>query len=172
MSRQFAWIYKNFQASTFDDEGPWSLGHIYDQMQEEGLLNVFFYDGVPQRAWFAGLNFGMTDMLFAAYDNKDLLGFARINNITGLSGLMHFCFFEAGKDIAPAIADDLHNILAEGGMRSLLGITPKPYRHAIKFAESVGFVRVGVLPGACKMVNHGGKYVDGVITVKTLTTGE
>lgn len=170
--RPFAWIYKNFQASTFDDDGPWSLGHIYDRMQAEGLLDVFFYDGVPAKTWFEGLNFGLTDLLYAAYDDTELLGFARINNLTGRSGLMHFCFFEAGKDIAPAIADDLHSFLAEGGMKSLLGITPKPYRHAIRFAESVGFVRCGVLPGACKMANHGGRIVDGVITVKTLTQGE
>lgn len=170
--RSFAWVYKDFQGSTFDADGPWSLGHIYDRMLKEGLLDVFFYDGRPQRAWFEGLNFGMTDIVSAAYDGETLLGFARINNITARSGMMHFCYFDAGKDIAPAIAEDLFDDLVRGGFKSLMGLTPKPYRHAIRFAESVGFVRCGVLPGACKLANHGGRIVDGIITVKTLTQGD
>ena len=165
--KTWAWCYSVPGKTNFDATGPWSLGYIYDQMEAEGLLPVFFYDGVPTRPAFIGMGFGLTDLVYAAYIDVTPLVFARVNNLTGLSGLMHFCYFEAGMPHAADLAFDFFDFLRDGGMKSLLGLTPKPYRHAINFAVSVGFERIGVLPGACYLAARC-KHVDGILTVKNL----
>lgn len=165
---KWAWLYKTDKDNTFDPDGDFSLGTVYDVMAREGLLRVFFYDNVPGRAEFVRMMGHPGQLVYVPYGPDRLpIAFARVTCLTGASGLMHFCYFMAGMPCRYELADDLYDFLADGGMQSLIGLTPKPYRHAIRFAVSTGFRVVGTVPGACYMASRE-RFVDGVLSVKDL----
>lgn len=165
---KYYWCYDLATESNFEDEGPYSIGHIYDSMDREQLLRVFYYAGnCPSKEEFIQQWSSPQFFVYAAYRQDNLLGLLLLNNFTGLSALSHLCYFKAGLDEKLEIAKECMGILRDGGMASLVGLTPKPYRHAINFALSVGYKKVGELQGACYMASHD-KYVDGIITTLNL----
>lgn len=169
-SSPWFWLCSYPGKNTFQpDDLPLSLGDIYDTMQDEGLADVFVYDGWLMRHEFIE-KFSAPDVLtHAAFDLQGQpLVFACINNRTGYSGLSHFCYFAAGKPYLDELAAEWFAMLADAGLRSLMGITPRPYRHAWKFALKQGYTLAGIVPGACVLVHHGGRVVDGVLTIKDL----
>ena len=154
---------------SLDPDGPLSLGALHDAMAADRLLDVFFYDGVPSRSDF------ISDerWTYAAFreDGRPLV-LAAVTGMTGKSGLAHFCYLRAGLAPAQLLAREWLLMLAEGGMRSLLGLTPAPFRHALAFAESVGFRRLGRLPGACVLAARRNRVCDGVLTMLDMTRDE
>ncbi len=157
--------------NTFDPEGPLSLGALYDAQVKQGLLEVFFYDGAPDREEFIRIFSGEERWTYAAFavDGRPLV-LAAVRGITGKSGMFDFCYFTAGLPCKERLARECLLMLREGGMRSLVGLTPAPYRHALRFASRVGFARAGVVPGACVFASRGGRVADGVVTIMDLQT--
>ena len=158
---------------SLDPDGPLSLGALHDAMAADRLLDVFFYDGVPSRSDFIRLFQSDERWTYAAFreDGRPLV-LAAVTGMTGKSGLAHFCYLRAGLAPAQLLAREWLLMLAEGGMRSLLGLTPAPFRHALAFAESVGFHRLGCVPGACVLAARLNRVCDGVLTMLDMTRDE
>ena len=175
MSLEHFWLCDVPGTDTFDAGGPLSLGALYDALLAEGLLEVFCYDGAPSCDAFIE-KFGRDDhWTYAAFrEDGAPLVMAVVNGVTGKSGLAHFCYFRAGLPLAAALAREWLLMLAEGGMKSLVGLTPAPFRHALRFARAMGFRQVGIVPGACVLAARQNRVCDGVLTVLDMTceTGE
>ncbi len=160
---------------TFDVSGPLSLGALYDAMGADGLLEAFCYDGVPSRDAFIEKFNHDNHWTYAAFREDGVpLVMAVVNGVTGKSGLAHFCYFRAGLATRAGLAREWLLMLRDGGMQSLVGLTPAPFRHALRFAQDMGFRRAGVVPGACVLAARHNRVCDGVLTILDMTsqTGE
>ena len=151
------------------------MNRTWHQLSTEGKDSWLFYDaGVRDSLDYIDF---MTDPAVFAYlvcdhDGKTPLATYFVNNFIGNAGTMHFSFFDAGLSRSKAIGIDTCNfLLRNGGLSALIGITPKPFRHAWKFATSVGFVQKAILPQACYLKGVGQtRLVDAVITLCTTET--
>lgn len=78
---------------------------------------------------------------------------------------IHFAFAEFANSfrIAQVFISTLKETLSN--IKSLLAISPLPYRHSRRFAEALGFQELGRVPGACVLCEHNNKVVDGVFYV-------
>lgn len=151
-----------------------SILQLIEDLEKGGRLSAFFYDttdvplnhlatfreweeeGEENKRW-----------LYAAKDTDTgkYLVFASVNNPIGYTGMCHFCFAEGTENYAHLLAKEwLSSVVSKNALQALYGLTPKPYRHAISFAQSVGFEVIGTLPKACYMAKYD-KYVDGIITI-------
>lgn len=151
-----------------------SLLELYNRMEEKNLLDVFFYNGdVPDVFQFTMkiLNecSSRISWFLSAYRDRDFndpLGFAYLNNAIGHNMLCHFCFFNLDdRELNMRLADEFHKIVFSTGLKTLIGITPKPFRHAWKFALDVGFKKIMELPEACYIAKHK-RWVPAIITIK------
>lgn len=160
--------------STFDAEGPFSLGALYDGMQKDERLAAYFYNGLPTREEFISLCTQKERWVYAWYamDGTPMMKVG-ITDFQGKVGMIHFCGFKAGDVHRFAIAKHcLDTVCCPHGLSALVGLTPKPFRHAWHFAEDVGFKKLAEVPGACTM-NIKGKVMtkDGVLTLYTPNGG-
>ena len=154
---------------TLRDDGPLSLADLYDQLVADGLLDTFFYDCHMGKLDFIHRLRRDDQWVYAAFSMEgDPLVFSILNNHTGYSALSHFCYFRAGMDMRETLAYEWLRTLRDGGMRSLVGLTPKPYRHAWRFAINVGYKMAGIVPGACILAHHNNRVCDGVLTICNL----
>lgn len=93
------------------------------------------------------------------------VAFYWMNNFSGRCAAIHFCVlrhaFSQSFDIGKYVC---HWILDTGYVDTLIGITPKVYRAAIKFVKRLGFVEKAAIPKAFEL---NGRYIDGILTIKT-----
>lgn len=76
--------------------------------------------------------------------------------------MIHFCFARQARPLALQIGFEMLNRIAnETGLKSLVGLLPATYRHAINFVKRLGFCHAATLAGACPMDGRG--TVDGVL---------
>lgn len=153
------------------------LAVIWQKLEEEGRSGWLFYDGFT-RTERDFIDF-MTDpnvYSYAVYSPDDggitPLALYWLNNPIGNATMMHFAYLTAGQAERYRIGIETCNfLLRSGGISALIGITPKPFRHAWRFALSVGFVKMGILPKACTLLGPGGRrVVDAVVTLCTPET--
>jgi len=148
------------------------LKKLYERMVSEGLDKAVLYDG-SIKCWQDWANFMLETkswLVQCAWEDGTVVGMWWLNGFLGKTAMIHFCWFknttfnekvEIGKQALKWLAS--LNIL-----RSVFGLTPKPYRHVIPYLEATGFSNRGYLPGACYMARKN-KYVDGVISVFDLS---
>ena len=150
---------------------------LWNLMESEDKVRWLFYDG-KVRDVQDYIDF-MTDPAVHAYalyerDWETPLATYFVNNFIGKAAMLHFCYFDAGLSRREALAIDTCNFLLKGhngGISALIGITPLPFRHAWKFALSVGFERKAILPKACHVpyIQRGAVplYTDAIVTLCT-----
>lgn len=149
---------------------------VWDALVVENKERWLFYDGqVRDRVDYISFMTDPSVFAYAVYDHdwETPLATYFVNNFMGNAAMMHFCYLDAGINRKQAIGIEATNFLLWGGkISALIGITPKPFRHAWKFALSVGFVKVGVIPGACRLATPGGasRLTDAVATLCTPET--
>lgn len=149
---------------------------VWHQLEREGEKHRWlFYDGGVRDA-LDYVEF-MSDPTVYAYlvcdhDWETPLATFFVNNFIGHAALMHFVFLDAGQSRKREIGIDVCNFLLRNGeVSALIGITPKPFRHAWKYALSVGFVQKAVLPEACFLAYaEVPRLVDAVVTLCTRET--
>lgn len=169
-------IRANIRNNSMDALTPERLSHIWDTLQEEGRTSWLFYDGLTAaKDDYIDFMCDPTVYAYAVYDHdcETLLATYFVNNFKGNVGMMHFCFFTAGQSRRYEIGIDACNFLLQsnGGISALFGLTPKPFRHAWRYALAVGFRMLGVIPEACSLaVFDKPKLVDGVATLCTPQT--
>lgn len=148
---------------------------MWRRLVGEGKQRFLFYDGHISD-WPDYYSF-MRDpgvYAYAVYDpaTDEPLATYFVNNFVGHAAMMHFAYLDAGLSRRYAIGIDVCNfLLRNGGLSALIGITPRPFRHAWKFALEVGFVQKAILPQACRIVTDGHtRMVDAVATLCTPET--
>lgn len=138
----------------------------------EDTGQYLFYDGtIRDKEDYLGLLVNPHTMAFGLFspDGNNPLGLCWLNNFLGHASLMHFIIFGEGLPHKRQIAQSMlgHLLFGQGSQISgLIGITPKPFRHAWKFALESGFERIGILPRACWVASHN-RMVDAVLTLCT-----
>lgn len=149
----------------FRVSGTWSLDYIYDVMQEQDRVRFFFYDdnlhtiekfkewARAEHNWFYALYLKGT---------QEPLAFAVLNNHMGYTAMIHYCLMDEGLPHGKDIVDCFFSE-ARKTKQCLIGITPKPFRHAWKFSMAVGGKLITELPGACYLARRD-SYVPGVVT--------
>lgn len=145
---------------------------LWDALEAEGKVPFLFYDGETRdRQDYIEFMSSPDVYAYAVYDKATgqiPVATYFLNGFIGRSAQMHFCYLDAGIEDRYALGIETCNfLLRSGGISALIGITPKPFRHAWKFALAVGFRRMGVLPAACRVKD---RYVDAVITLCTHET--
>lgn len=150
---------------------------LWDRLEAEGKIPFLFYDGETRdRQDYIEFMASPDVYSYVAYDKTGRVPLATyfVNDFIGLSCKMHFCFLDAGIEHKYAIGVETCNfLLRAGGIAALIGITPKPFRHAWQFALRVGFTKMGVLPAACRLARLPGNkssYVDAIVTLCTPET--
>lgn len=148
-----------------DDFGIDGLQGLWTRLVEDDLVRVVFHDGgvtdfgafarllAPERAW-----------LYRVDAHAVPQGFFWCKGFSGRAAQVHFCFFRNGMSAARAAGAMALTFLlapqcADAPLDTLLGVTPAPYRHALRLAADLGFSRLGVVPA--------GRVVDVVLTVLT-----
>ena len=137
------------------------------RMVNDGLADAVFYDTYPSEYWssWEWLTEEARCWLFRAEVDGVPAGVCWLNNFVGRSSMIHFCVFSAFQRMALELGQAvLDHVWAQGEHDSVYGITPAPYRHALKFVGALGFERMGVIPNACHMIRRN-RYVDGVVTI-------
>lgn len=151
--------------SRFSDSGKWSLDYIYGKLVSEDLLRIMFYDSslftldmfkdwaLDKACWF-----------YAMYQagTHEPLAFAAINGHVGRAAMLHYCIFSQGRPNGLDIAADFLKE-ASKAKDCLLGLTPKPFRHARHFAVKAGGKAIAEIPGACYLASKD-QFVPGIVT--------
>lgn len=155
-----------------------ALQDIYARMDADGLADVVFYNGgITGPASFANFATGHGLELRTVYHGNEPVGVVWINNALGLACMTHFCILrrfwpwqrEIGIWTVRRYLEPLNPATGAPYLTALYGLTPKAYRHALRFIQSIGFRLLGVLPGACEFQGpHGPVYRDGMTSVLTL----
>lgn len=130
---------------------------VWRQLEAEGKDRWLFYDD-DVRDEFDFIEI-MSDPTVQAYmicdhDWETPLALCFLNNFIGSAAMMHFAFLDAGLERRYAIGIDTTNFLLRGkgaGVSALIGLTPKPLRHAWQFACAVGFIQKAIIPNACRL---------------------
>lgn len=150
---------------------------LWDSLEAEGKIPFLFYDGETRdRQDYIEFMSSPDVYSYAVYDKTGHIPLATyfVNDFIGRVGKMHFCFLDAGIEHKYAIGVEACNfLLRAGGISALIGITPKPFRHAWQYALQVGFQKIGILPAACHLARLSGdkaRHVDAVITLCTPAT--
>ncbi len=166
----FELLYRTAHYENFGESYDFHLKSIYNSMLNENLLKVFFYDRQDiDFAEFKGYCSSKSRYFYYYHHNNIPLAIAFLNGFTGLCALSHFCFFKSAYANKNQIAKHwLNQVCNEKALTCLVGITPKPYKHAINFALSHGYEQIGTLEKSCAMHrNNRIKYVDGILTKYT-----
>lgn len=94
-------------------------------------------------------------------------GFMVFQQGPGQARFCHFSAYPGFDDIVVPMGLDIEQwAFSNGNLSSLVGLTPKPYRHVTNFFKQAGFEPVGTIPGACYIAKHD-RYCDGVVSVCT-----
>ena len=81
--------------------------------------------------------------------------------------MAHFCYAKEARPLAIDIGKRMLELIAsETGFRSLIGLLPATYRHAVNFVQRLGFIDAARLAGACPLAGRG--IVDGVLVTTNL----
>ena len=169
-------IRANIRGDCLDTLTPERLSRIWDVLEDEGRTPWLFYDGLTaSREDYITFMCDPQVYAYAVYDHdgETLLATYFVNNFMGDAAMMHYCFFMAGQNRRYEIGIDTCNfLLRNSGISALIGLTPKPFRHAWRYALRCGFRVLGVIPRVCKLeaVGSNPRLVDGVLTLCTPQT--
>lgn len=151
---------------------------LWCKLHHEGLHRIVFYDGgvqseadllhlvAPERAW-----------CYAFECAGEPLAFFWCNGFSGRAAHIHFCFFRAGMHRADELGKRAMRFLlgiegrSEAPLDALLGVTPAPFAHAVRYAKRLGFRELGRIPGGLSLragalgAGASGRVVDAVLTL-------
>lgn len=151
----------------FDDE----INKLYDKVESEDLFKVYFYDGSVKSlddlySW--AYNF---PLIYLCYKGDMLLGFCAFGAVTSnyLSAFGHFCVFKDGRENIEDTTACLFQAMRElskNGTKTIIGITPIKYRHALKFVQERLFFEVMyTVPDMVNLYYKNNMVCDGVLSI-------
>lgn len=138
----------SIEAFSTQDKG--KLGDLFDSMNNDRAndrankkaLEAFML-GALDRTRF--IDFCYQSWIYTCHLNGAFVGFGLLNAFKGKSAFFHFCMIGAQEHTADFGRLIFHNIFRSGHITTLLGSTPKCYRHVFPVLQSVGFELVDVI---------------------------
>lgn len=158
------------------------LDYIWQQIEREALDRVVFYDGITRSAeGLAALLARGRAWAYCFERHGEVLSLWWCNGHMGHMAQIHFCVFEAGRSCAHDMGMAAVRFIMQvrngregqntAPVSALCGMTPAPFRHAVRYAMGLGFQQVATLPRASYLAPDAlggrghGRYVDTVLTV-------
>lgn len=139
----------------------------FQRLAYHGLLETMLYS-------YKSPSFGQfktildKSRVLTVYDTGQVpVGIAWFDNCMCKLMWSHFCLYPAYQHEATKWANIILAKVKSWGIHTLMGITPKPYRHARKFITQLGFEQVATLPQACYLAKQD-RYTDGILSMRTL----
>lgn len=133
-----------------------AINRIWIQLHKERQLNRVFYDGSAANA--KGLIKTVRDantFFIRVEDMGGLLAIVWLNGWAGYTADIHFCGFKAVYGRSIDVGRAIHKVLFASKrdndtefVRTLIGRVPAFNRMGIKFMERMGYVILGIVPGA------------------------
>jgi hypothetical protein len=128
---------------------------IWQTLCVEGKKDIVFYDGqITNESEFVQFMQDDTNYVYVAYEGVKPLALVWVNNFLGRCGMIHFTMFYNSRGKEELISSFLLNFLlftkhqGEYCFDALYGLTPKVYRHALRFIEKLGFRLVAEMPAS------------------------
>jgi hypothetical protein len=127
-------------------------------MENEGLVDVVFYDGIID-SLKKFMNFSGKH-LYSFYYDAQLVGFSWLTHLettsAGKSCRLHYCTFRAGKRILRPATEHWINFLLKH-YDFLFGHTPENNHSGVTFLKRVGFKVIGKIPEFAFIAKEGSK---------------
>lgn len=139
---------------------------LISQVRAEGLQEALIYTlkECTDEHWLDILKHAWT---FTVYDGNKPCGITWFDNQNGYSAWCHYLLF---KEYMPRAAElgmiPIKWLEDKLGVRTLLGITPKPYRHSFKLMQAWGFKAIHTIPFGCYLAKYD-RYTDGIFFMRT-----
>lgn len=146
------------------------LAAMYEGMWRSGTLDYFFHAAAQRFTREDFVRFATADArwVYAYFDpaTQQPLCMAVFSDFSGRAAMCHFASMGAGGSVCHALARHcMHLVCNDNALSCLVGLTPACFRHSVRFAESVGFVRIATVKNACLVRSAKGalKYRDGML---------
>lgn len=136
---------------------PADIDTLYQQLVRQNLDAYLFASGSIDSPEAFNQAINRDDVwLYAAFDKDESpLALAILDTFKGCSAFMHFAFFRGeGVRLARPLGEAFLQMLFTSGFTCLLGCVSTRFRSARRFAQSLGFVTLGTLPGAYPICNR------------------
>ncbi len=134
------------------------MAAIYYQMKIDGTLDTVFYDGkVNSPEELVSLMKDPINLPVVTLVDKKISGIYWLSGVSNNYAFGHFCAFKNAwgkytKEIAQRVLDYWFSFPSKDGFLFdvIIGMIPEFNERAIRYAEDIGFSRVGAIP---KMAN-------------------
>ncbi len=130
---------------------------LFDRMQEEGLVDMVFYDGSVKSSdeFLQMMKFGMNSLFIIEFKGE-IAGLCWLNNFCSRRAEFHMCFFSnlRGQDAVEVGKEVVKELLyMEDGAGNpifdlLFGMTETENVPAIRWCRAMEFETLGIIPSA------------------------
>lgn len=128
---------------------------MFTQMEEDGTVQVVFYEGTIQtKEEFLALAQNTNNHFYFLLVDKTIVGFTWLNRFEGKMAHLHFCFFKKYKSscvqIGKQVLDYLFSFMHDGQycFGALVGFVPEWNTSAIQYAKYLGATVAARIPDA------------------------
>ena len=136
------------------------LCDYYEKIKEEKVLEVFLYADTSLANF---LNFTYKQWIYICLLDEECVGFTLFNDFLGKSAFFHFCMFKKGRKFTLEFGNMIFDtVFRNEDLSTILGLTPKVYRHVFSLLESIGMKKLFSIKEACSVR---GKKRDGIIII-------
>lgn len=113
-----------------------NIGALYDVLHTHKAFSAFMYGGKGRQGF---IDFCYEGWIYTCHLDGKLVGVTVFNSFNGKTALFHFCMIDAQEHTADFGRLIFHTIFSGGYLGTVLGATPKCYRHVFPILHSVGF---------------------------------
>ena len=127
---------------------------VFDKVVDQGLLKTTFWEGsITEASQFIGMVKNTNNHVILFFEEKICVGFAWLSSVTTNYAFAHFCLFREiwgrSVNIGKTGVDYWFSWPGDGGplLDVIVGIMPGFNKHAHKYVEKLGWIKLGVIPG-------------------------
>jgi len=130
------------------------MASVFDKIVDQGLLKTTFWEGsVIDVGQFMGMAKNPNNHVVLFFEQRDCVGLAWLSAVTSNYAFGHFCLFKEiwGRSvkIGKTCVDYWFSWPGNGGplLDVIVGIMPGFNQRAHRYIKSLGFTRLGRIPG-------------------------
>lgn len=127
---------------TVDSADTDKLTELYEYLKDKKTFHTFMYGGNTLDNF---KNFCRNSWIYLCVLENRIVGITVFNSFSGKTAMIHFCMVDAFEHTADFGRLILHNVFASGYFTTILGATPKVYRHAFSKIYAIGFEFVDII---------------------------
>ena len=130
------------------------MASIFDKIVDQGLLKTTFWEGsIADSGQFISMAKSPHNHMVLLFEGQNCVGLAWLSAVATNYAFGHFCLFKEiwgrSVNIGKTCIDYWFSWPGEGGplLDVIVGIVPGFNHRGHKYVESLGFTRLGVIPG-------------------------